>query len=24
MGPDLRGLNPDCVIFEYYFEKDSL
>jgi len=22
MGPDLRRLNPDCKIFEYYFEKD--
>lgn len=24
MGPDLRRLNPDCVIFEYHFEKDVL
>jgi dihydrofolate reductase len=22
MSPDLRNLNPDCVIFEYYFKKD--
>lgn len=22
MGPDLRNLNPKCVIFEYYFKKD--
>jgi len=21
-GPDLRNLNPNCKIFEYYFEKD--
>ena len=24
MGPDLRRLNPNCVIFEYHFEKDVL
>ena len=22
MGPDLRKMNPDCVIFEYHFKKD--
>lgn len=24
MGPDLRRMNPNCVIFEYHFEKDTL
>lgn len=24
MSPDLRNLNPNCVVFEYYFEKDAL
>jgi dihydrofolate reductase len=24
MGPDLRNMNPNCVIFEYHFEKDTL
>lgn len=22
MGPDLRKMNPDCIIFEYHFKKD--
>ena len=24
MSPDLRKLNPNCRVFEYHFEKDSL
>lgn len=24
MSPDLRELNPNCVVFEYFFEKDAL
>lgn len=24
MGPDLRRMNPNCVVFEYHFEKDKL